>query len=352
MDMDELKNLPDEELPDGFHERLMQRIAAEKRNAGFDYKKYGSLAAGLIVTVSLMGVLGSALSSALNGGQSGTQGIAPAAGVFETRMLAENFYPDASAEDESAIQAMPAPAAASVSMAGAETGPLNSSSGQKMMRAVNIGIFSEDLIYATQVINGLPGYNTSSRIRRSEAGEDKYGSADITRRVVVESSDHVMNVIRGLGTLRSESESITNYTSEYRELEIRLRNINFELDRMNLLLSKADSLDNVIFIDGRISEIAWRLDSTRGRMNEINGLTESVYVNITIISDKPEDEPVPVPFGERLSNAFKKSAEAAQYIAEGTAINLSRLFMPALIIAAMCWVCWWIYKLIKKGKRK
>ena len=428
----ELRDLPEEELPAGYHDRLLAKLAAERDrrktftlNKNFEYKRYAAVAAGLVFTVAALGVIGSAVSTVIDRTSGETPPVAayglariemPASGgavpeaeakaslyadgaavydapeasdAAETRSV--KIAPEANeAADTRSVAAVPEAQAAearSVKIApeasddvvtgapeandtvdfaaseaqAAEVGEALSVSpaygreyaspvaAEKKMRTANIYLNCGDLAYAVGVINGLAGYSTGSNVRYLEAGGTMYGYADITRRVDEIHFDFVMDIIRGLGTVESETSSETSYSSEYRELEIRVRNIRAEMERLDGLMSKASSLDNMIFIDGRVSDLTWRLDSARGRMNEIDGLTSSYYINIGVNSDAPPDGPVePIPFLERLREAFINSASATVSFTENAALFIIRLAVPALVLAAACVMIVALYRIVKK----
>jgi len=335
----EMKHLPEEELPESFHGDLMKKVSAAPRRSfdykKIDYKKYTLLAAGLALTLMVLSVISAALDS-IPRGSAGDQ-VMPAAMMMmdETRSLAAGSRAAAPEAADAPVSVVPSGASA-----------------EKNMRRSNIRIQCDDLSMALNIINGLPGYSTESSVRYYESGIDAYGRAEITRRTDEYTYEHAMNVLRSLGTVESETESQVSYTSEHYEQSIYLNNVRAEIERLSILLEKSESLDNVIFIESRISDLMWRMDSYRGRLNEIEGMTQSFYINITIRADAPyEPEIEKAPFAERLSEAFTWSVDAARSIMEGSAIFISRVAVPAIVFGALAAICVLIYKKVGRNKK-
>ena len=380
--VDDTRSLAEYGLPENYHDHLMEKIRALPVKTPFvwdfkhmDFKKYTAVAAGLVVTLSVMTTAGTLLNlmspSTAVPQDLYSSGVGPsAAGAVNRSVEMNRAAPVAAltiemAGDESvtveadAKEAQPQAARAvgadisAVSAAGAlsDVLPVPVILAEKTLCSSYITVVCDDLSMAVDVINGLPGYNTGSNVRFYEAGDDTYGRADITRRTDDYTYDFVLNVLRGLGTVESETESRSNLASEYSELEIYIKNAQSELDRLNILLSQSDSLDSVIYIQNRISDVTWRLDADKGRRNEIDGLTKSYYIHINLYTETPSIPVVKLKFSERLVNGFTDSASFSLRFLQWAAVAVSALFVPVAALAVLVAAGFFIHALFRRVKK-
>jgi len=231
------------------------------------------------------------------------------------------------------------------------SGSVNYVQPEMLVRHVNIEIYTDDLFETVKAINALNGYNVSSNVEYySPSVTKQYGHANIVRRVGANELEFVRGILRDLGQVTSESENQSDYASEYMDLFVRASNAQSEITRLSTLIGKSETIDNIVYVENRISDIDWRLDSYMGRMREIKAQSSEPYINISVMANEPymTFSVEPETFGEKMANAFKASLEFTRRFIEGFTIFVASSAVPLLVFAAFVTV---VVLLVKKVRR-
>lgn len=323
-----LNDIEQLELPEGYHNELMRKIKADK--SGFSFRRYAAAAAGVILTVLALSVV-NLLVSFMGTGRDTATGNGTAQYNFAANSndagTLSGYY---SAADEAEASSSPQVKATQLAAAKLFT-------TEKIEKNVSIEIKVEDITEAVRAINMLNGYNTSSDVSYYNPEIDRqYGWANITRRVNVNELDYVRDVLRSIGEVVNESEYQTNYTDRYDELSVMAANAENEIRRLGGLIEKSTSLDNIIYVENRISDINMRLDSYLGSMRQIAAQTSEPYISITITAQRPYEFTVStVSFSQRMEKAFKASYNITRQAFEGLTVFLVSSIVPLAVVAVI-----------------
>jgi len=245
------------------------------------------------------------------------------------------------AEAKTAADTLPAPAAAFA--------PNRLTASEKIVKNVTVEIYVEDLFEAVNAINALSGYNTSSDVNYySPDVTKKYGYASLTRRVGTNELEFVRAIVRELGRLESENESQSDLTGEYNDLAIRAANARNEITRLSTLIGKSENLNNIIYVENRIADIDWRLDSHLGRMREIDAQASQPYLYIYITAEEPF---IPIiteeTFLSRMQDAFSASVTFTRNFIEGFTIFIAQAVVPLSVFGIIAII---VILIVRKAK--
>ncbi len=83
----------------------------------------------------------------------------------------------------------------------------------------------------------------------------------LTARIPAELSDQFVGQLGSLGTMVSQSESAEDITLRYTDTESRIASLKTEQERLLALLDKADSLDSIITLESRLTEVRYELEN-------------------------------------------------------------------------------------------
>lgn len=147
-------------------------------------------------------------------------------------------------------------------------------------------------------VSGLSYYNTGG-----------YRYACMTLRIPADQLDEFVTVVSGLGNVISKNESVQDVTLQYVDVESHIEALETEQARLLELMEQAESMEDIITIESRLSEIRYELQSYESTLrtydNQVN------YSTVTVSIDEVDRETVieedPGFFGEirtRLSNNF------------------------------------------------
>ncbi len=175
-------------------------------------------------------------------------------------------------------------------------------------------------------------------------------SASYTIRVPVQNYTDMSVALAELGNVTSYSSNAENITSRFVDTEARLRTYRTEYDRLIEMLEAADDVESMIYIESRLSEVEYQIESLTSTLRDWQGRVDYSTIVLNVVEVKVLSEPVAEPetFGERVSAAFTESiewlGEALVDIAIAIIAILPWLVIPAVIVVV-------IILLVKRHKK-
>lgn len=219
-------------------------------------------------------------------------------------------------------------------------------SGRKLIRNVNLSVetveFDQLLKSLTDQVGTLGGYVEQSDISGNSLNyrnEPSNRYASLTVRIPLDKVDGFIAEVEKGGNVTNKSESTQDVTLQYSDLESRKKSLTVEQDRIWALLEKADTLEAVISLESRLSEIRYELESMESQLRMYDNQVEysTVYLNINEIRDPAEFTPTKqVGTMERIQNGFSQNLKA---ITQGLTnffiwlVTSSPFWIPLAVIA-------------------
>ena len=205
-------------------------------------------------------------------------------------------------------------------------------------------------------INSLGGYVESANIEgRSYDYRDALRSANIVARVPRQRVDELVNAVADNANVISRNESTKNVTVEYTDTESRIKSLKVEQDRLLDILKETTSLDTIITLEDRMSDVRYQLENYQSQLRLYDNLVE--YATVTLnINEVMQITPVQVAkpstwkriqtgFGDTMSQI----GESLQNCLVWFTVNLPYFLIWAVIIAVVVLI---IRKICKKSRRK
>lgn len=241
----------------------------------------------------------------------------------------------------------------------------NAAAERKLIKTVNISAETEafdTLIPALQdQVEALGGYieNISVYDMGSyyvESRLEKQRGADITARIPEEKLDGFLARVGEQTNVTSRSESVEDVTLQYVDLESHKKALLLEQERLMELLQEAESVEDTIAIEGRLSEVRYQLESMESQLrtydNRINYST--VYLFIQEVRNYSPSEDASI--GQRIADGFVKSLKDIGYgirdFAIGFVIDIPYILLWIVIIAVAVLVLRILWKIWKKHALK
>ncbi len=223
--------------------------------------------------------------------------------------------------------------------------PENAVSERKLIKTVNIYAETEDfdtLIPALQrQVETLGGYieNISVYDINSyyiENRLEKQQGADMTARVPKEKLDGFLFQVTEQTNVTSRSENVEDVTLQYVDLESHKKALLTEQERLMELLGEAQSVEDTIAIEGRLSEVRYQLESMESQLRTYDNKIDysTVYLSISEVRKYSPSEDASV--GQRIADGFVKSLEDIGYgirdFAVGFVINIPYIVLWIIMI--------------------
>lgn len=265
-------------------------------------------------TVYTLGVLLSLgmLSGCGSGGSSMNKAAAPQASFSETASSSAAMdygYADDVAEAEEAPME-PSPGA----MDGGSSGEMPSvvseaDKGRKIIYHVDMSLetteFETSLAALNDAVNQAGGFTESSSVSGNSIysrGGKRYASLIV--RIPPEKLDSFLSSVRGICNVLSTSQQKEDITSAYTDTEARKRALEVEQERLFALLEKADSIETIIALETRLSEVRYQLDSFSSQLRVYDEKVNYSTVTLDLNEVERVSDPVPRTVGERIRTGF------------------------------------------------
>lgn len=173
-----------------------------------------------------------------------------------------------------------------------------------------------------------------------------YRSGDYTVRVPAENFEAFMSEIGTLCHVRSANRYVEDVSEVYYDTESRLTTYKTKLDRLQHLLSQAESMEDIITIESAISETEFQIEQLSGTLRGYDARVSysTVYLSLQEVYRLSNTETPPLTFGERMGNALvggiENTIDSLERFAVWLAYNwISLLFYAAVICIAVYIVC-------------
>lgn len=198
---------------------------------------------------------------------------------------------------------------------------------RKLIRTVDLNLETENydslMKGLEQQINELGGY-----IEYKDAYHGNYNSkmngyrnrhANITARIPSDKLNEFRGKVAEIGNITYESESVEDVTLQYVDLSSHKKMLVAEQTRLMELLENADSMEDIITIESRLSEVRYQIESMESQLRTFDNQVDysTVHINVEEVehyTPQPEKstwERIKSGFGEnvyRVTNGIKNFA--------------------------------------------
>lgn len=216
-------------------------------------------------------------------------------------------------EREDSLTAGENPGLAADSAVGSSQAPLPTN--QKIIRKVWMDAETEDmtaLLAEVEVrISALGGYVEAREIQNGSAYSGRrYRYADITIRIPAESIYSFVDDVSAVSNITSTRETSDDVTLSYVENESKVTALETEQTRLLELLSKAGTMEDILKIESRLTEIRSQLENVKSQLRVYDNLVSygTVYLNITEVTTYTVVEE-PDTLWERMGRSISESWE-------------------------------------------
>ena len=197
---------------------------------------------------------------------------------------------------------------------GAET-PKVQDTERKLIRNVNLNVETEafeDLMQTvTKKTESLGGYVESSNTYN---GSYYYGNstrnASLTLRIPAEKLDEFLSAVAENSNVISRDENVTDVTLQYVDMKSHKEALLTEQERLLELLEQAESVEDIITIESRLSDVRYQIESMESQLrtmdNQVSYSTVYLYIDevarLTPVKEQTAIQKIKTGFAESLYN--------------------------------------------------
>lgn len=228
---------------------------------------------------------------------------------------------------------------------------------RKMITEMNLSMettaIEASVATISNAVKNLGGYlQSSSMSGNSINANDNLRYAYMTARVPQQHLEEFLTIISGTGNILQRSENVRDVTLQYTDTQDRIKTLEIEQDRLWELLAKAESMDSIIMLEQRLSEIRYELESFKSQLrtydDQVNYAT--VYIDISEVRIFTPQSKGSV--GARISKGFSENLSFITYAAIDTFVFIAAHLPALVILAAIGLLIWKVGKSRKPVFRK
>jgi hypothetical protein len=233
-------------------------------------------------------------------------------------------------------------------------------SQDKIIRRFNLEVETQEFdSLITKIdaeIDRLGGYVENSKISGKPFyyNEDaRYGS--IVVRIPRDKVDEFVSSVNENANVVNKEESTENVTLQYTDMESRKKSLEIEQERLFALLEKTDTLENIVTLESRLSDIRYQLQNYETQLRTYDNQVEYSTVTLSIqeverITPVTEEKQT---VAQRIKNGFSDTifdiSEGVKNFFVWFVVNLPYLLIWTVIIAAVILIT---RRYLKKKKAK
>ena len=184
--------------------------------------------------------------------------------------------------------------------------------GRKLIRTFDLNIQTKEF---DEVLNGiqtkvqeLGGYIESSSLDGGSAYYNHYNRySNLTVRIPSDRLDEFIENVKASANVTYISESTEDITLRYVDVESRKIALETERDRLLELLEKAETVEDIITIESRLSEVRYQLESYTSQLRTFDNQVDYSTVHISISEVDRETKVEPKTFWEEVVEQFGDS---------------------------------------------
>ena len=185
--------------------------------------------------------------------------------------------------------------------------------GRKLIRDASVTLetkaFDELLPKLEQQVASFGGYIESMNENGNSYSSRNYRTANFTVRVPADQLDAFLNVVEGIGNITRKTMSTRDVTSQYVDVESRLKVLNTEKESLERIMASAETTIDMLETQSRLYDVIEEIESYEATKRTYDALisysTVSIYVQEVIELTPAKEETR----GEELARRFRTSLE-------------------------------------------
>lgn len=235
---------------------------------------------------------------------------------------------------------------------------------RKLIKTVNISAETErfDSLMSSleDQVTALGGYieemsvynRNYNYVSDSDTAYLRYGG--LTVRIPKENLEIFLSKVGEQSNIVSRSESVSDVTLQYVDLESHKKALVTEQNRLLELMEQAETVEDIISIESRLSEVRYQIESMESQLRTYDNKIDysTVYLSIEEVERYTPSEDIST--GERIKNGFLESLEGVgtgiSNFAVWFVIHIPYLVVWVIIIAVIVFILCKLRKCMAKRK--
>lgn len=238
---------------------------------------------------------------------------------------------------------------------GSKEGDVPAEDPEKIIYAADVTVetttFDETVAGVTELVSRYDGWIESSSISGSNYYQKAKGTASTrdasyTLRIPSRRFNELMESLSALGNIPYSHIYTENVTSQYVDTQARLKAYQTQEARLLEMMELAESVEDVIIIEDRLTELRYRIESLQSTLNNWDRRVSYSTVSLTVKEVReytPEVKEEPS-YWEELKDALKQGFRNAGQMVKDLLVFLIEILPVLIILIPVIWLLVWIVK--------
>lgn len=174
----------------------------------------------------------------------------------------------------------------------------------------------------------------------------------MTVRIPQEKLDDFVNAANEIGNITYKNESTEDVTLQYADIEDHIKTLNIEQERLWALLEKAESIDTIIALEQRLSNIRYELESYQTQLKRYDNKVTYSTVRIDLTEVKIYTPAAKQGLGSRIVSGLKEKTMNVLDFLQDFIVEVVINIPVYILLAAFAFIIYVIVKLIDKQAKK
>ncbi len=191
------------------------------------------------------------------------------------------------------------------------------------------------------------GFVSNANERRHTAAGGNYTTGAVTYRVPADEYESFLATVNETGTVISAQQSTEDVTDQLVDLEARLRTLRAERDRLRELYEQANSTEDVLAVERRLSEVQTQIERAEARKASLERQVALSTVTVELREPRPGEPPEGAWYDTPLVEAFLASVNGVVVTVRALAVAgayaapyLVAFGLPPVAGLALAWRRW------------
>lgn len=230
-------------------------------------------------------------------------------------------------------------------------------SARKLIKTYSIDVETEDfdnlLLALNDRISSLGGYieklDTYNGSSYKAYRSNRY--SNLTVRIPSKNIDKFVEYVGETSNVTSKNLSVSDVTLSYVDTESKKETYLIEQERLLSMLEKCETVEDMIAIESRLSEVRYKIESMESQLRTYDNLVDYSTVNLYINEVEKYTEPEPVSYFEEVARSFENGVEDVWNGLKTFFVNFVGVLPSLVVFAIIVVIVVFIVKAIRKGNK-
>lgn len=233
---------------------------------------------------------------------------------------------------------------------------------RKLIKNVDMSVETEEfdtlLANVERRIEALGGYIETSNVYNGSAynSYSNLRDANITARIPAEKLDEFLSLVSESSNVISKNENVTDVTLQYVDMQSHKEALQTEQQRLLELLEQAESIDDIITLESRLSDVRYQIESMESQLrtfdNQVSYSTVYLYIDEVKTYTPAAEQTRLQRMTSGFANSLKEIGNGFLDFCVGFVVALPYLVVWAVIIIVVILLIRLIVKKSKKSREK